>query len=39
MIEVTGWKDNEDGSAYVTIEMSNEEKDLFAGLGILYCIQ
>ena len=39
MIKVVEWKENEDGSADVTFEMSEEEKEQFAAIGILQCIK
>ena len=38
MIKIVKWKDNKDGSATVTFEMSEEEKEQFAEIGILHCI-
>jgi hypothetical protein len=39
MIEIVEWKENEDGSADVIFEMSEEEKEKFASIGILQCIK
>lgn len=39
MIKIIKWKDNDDGSADVTFEMSEEEKETFAEIGIRQCIK
>lgn len=38
MVEVVDWKDNDDGSAKVTFEITKEEENFFCELGILLCI-
>lgn len=39
MIEIIKWKDNDDGSADVTFQISEEEETLFAKLGIITTIK
>jgi len=39
MIRIVNWEENEDGSANVVFEMSEEEKEQFAAIGILQCIK
>jgi len=39
MVDVIDWKDNEDGSVDLTIQMTEEEQDMFVKIGILTAIK